>query len=157
MITNPSVRALRYNPYSMELTEEEYDLTKMRSIRRSAIDQAMKATHWGLVLGTLGRQGNEAILERLKDILKKKGIQYDVVLISELSDATVGEFVIGRGNGLIVVVGSYEEYWLLGSDCLSPSVDRLGLWIHNSPHYMLWGFCRSRRGWMDGAVPYGLV
>lgn len=73
----------------MELTEEEYDLTKMKSIRYEEIEKARKAQHWGLALGTLGRQGNEVILERMKTILKKKGIVYDVVLISELSDMTV--------------------------------------------------------------------
>ena len=86
---NPSVRTLRYNPYTMELTEEEYNLNKMRSIRSTEIEKAKIATHWGIVLGTLGRQGNEMILERLKTILKKKNIVYDVVLLSEISDATV--------------------------------------------------------------------
>lgn len=73
----------------MELTEEEYDLTKMMQIRSGEIAKAREAKHWGVALGTLGRQGNEAILERLKSIFKQKGIVYDVVLISELSDATV--------------------------------------------------------------------
>ena len=73
----------------MELTEEEYDLNKMRSIRGNEIEKAKKAVHWGIVLGTLGRQGNEMILERLKTILKKKNLVYDVVLLSEISDATV--------------------------------------------------------------------
>lgn len=86
---NTSVCTLRYNPYTMELTEEEYDLNKMRSIRGNEIEKAKKAVHWGIVLGTLGRQGNEMILERLKTILKKKNLVYDVVLLSEISDATV--------------------------------------------------------------------
>lgn len=42
----------------MELTEEEYDLTKMKAIRSSQIEEAKKAKKWGVVLGTLGRQGN---------------------------------------------------------------------------------------------------
>ena len=130
MIANPSVRALRYNPYSMELTEEEYDLSKMRSLRRNAIDRAMQAKHWGLVLGTLGRQGNEAILERLKGLLKQKGIQFDVVLISELSDATVGKTnvklktILERERIVInCVVGKNEEHRLLGPDCLPSLID----------------------------------
>ena len=47
----------------MELTEEEYDLTKMKALRSSQIEEAKKAKKWGIVLGTLGRQGNELILE----------------------------------------------------------------------------------------------
>ena len=74
----------------MELTEEEYDLTKMKAIRSSQIEEAKKAKKWGIVLGTLGRQGNELILERLQAIMKRKEVEYDILLISELSDAVVG-------------------------------------------------------------------
>ena len=73
----------------MELTEEEYDLTKMKAIRSSQIEEAKKAKKWGVVLGTLGRQGNEAILERLKTILKAREKEFVVVLLSELSDGVV--------------------------------------------------------------------
>lgn len=74
----------------MELTEEEYDLTKMKAMRSSQIEEAKKAKKWGIVLGTLGRQGNELILERLKEVMKRRGVEYDVLLLSELSDAVVG-------------------------------------------------------------------
>ena len=74
----------------MELTEEEYALTKMKAMRSSQIEEAKKAKKWGIVLGTLGRQGNELILERLKEVMKRRGVEYDVLLLSELSDAVVG-------------------------------------------------------------------
>ena len=74
----------------MELTEEEYDLTKMKAMRSSQIEESKKAKKWGIVLGTLGRQGNELILERLKEVMKRRGVEYDVLLLSELSDAVVG-------------------------------------------------------------------
>ena len=74
----------------LELTEEEYDLTKMKALRSSQIEEAKKAKKWGIVLGTLGRQGNELILERLKAVMKRRGVEYDVLLLSELSDAVVG-------------------------------------------------------------------
>lgn len=74
----------------MELTEEEYDLTKMKAMRSSQIEEAKKAKKWGIVLGTLGRQGNELILERLKEVMKRREVEYDVLLLSELSDAVVG-------------------------------------------------------------------
>lgn len=74
----------------MELTEEEYDLTKMKQIRYREIERARQSKHWGIALGTLGRQGNEVIMERLKEILKRKNLQYEIMLISELSDSTVG-------------------------------------------------------------------
>jgi len=76
MIANPSVPAFRYDPYSKKLTRERYNHREMRSARSDAVvaarksigDIAHKASAvgtsageppaWGVVLGTLGRQGN---------------------------------------------------------------------------------------------------
>jgi 2-(3-amino-3-carboxypropyl)histidine synthase len=76
MIANPSVPAFRYDPYSKKLTRERYDHKEMRAARSDAVTAARKSiddiTHrgsgvdpqageapsWGVVLGTLGRQGN---------------------------------------------------------------------------------------------------
>lgn len=44
---------------------------------------------WGLVLGTLGRQGNPKILEHLRKRLRSKGIPHVVFLVSELSPAKI--------------------------------------------------------------------
>jgi len=38
----------------------------MRAVRQRAVESARGARRWGLVLGTLGRQGNPAILNRLQ-------------------------------------------------------------------------------------------
>lgn len=38
----------------------------MKKIRKEAIDQASKAEKWGLILGTLGRQGNIKVMENLQ-------------------------------------------------------------------------------------------
>lgn len=72
MIANPTVPAFRYDPYSKKLTRERYDHVEMRDVRMDAVRRArMSITHyetggksaddqplWGVVLGTLGRQGN---------------------------------------------------------------------------------------------------
>lgn len=76
MIANPSVPAFRYDPYSKMLTRERYNHREMRSARSDAVVAARKsigdiaykadtsntsageAPAWGVVLGTLGRQGN---------------------------------------------------------------------------------------------------
>jgi 2-(3-amino-3-carboxypropyl)histidine synthase len=76
MIANPSVPAFRYDPYSKKLTRERYDHREMRTTRgdavttaRKSIDQISRGTSasddlegeppaWGVILGTLGRQGN---------------------------------------------------------------------------------------------------
>lgn len=76
MIANPSVPAFRYDPYSKTFTRERYDHREMRAARSDAVMAARKSigniAHkssavdtsagetpaWGVVLGTLGRQGN---------------------------------------------------------------------------------------------------
>jgi len=160
MISNPSLRALRYDPYSKTLTEEKYEIVKMKTLRREAIRSTRKvlgiANHgmnvssqmhpvlsvrpsatasssvddiansvlaypsskqpstsssqishsssnpsslstatitdnttappktMGIILGTLGRQGNPAILSRIRSLLHSRGIRTIIVLLSEI-------------------------------------------------------------------------
>ena len=66
MIANPIVPAFRYDPYSKKLTRERYDHGRMQMERRQAILTARENTNsdretqrlWGVILGTLGRQGS---------------------------------------------------------------------------------------------------
>ena len=136
MISNPSIRALRYDPYSKTLTEERYEIVKMKKLRREAImsvrqimgiaspsqrlhvirgtkidsssddiansvlnqqsahaPTSTQATSFesssgpitmGIILGTLGRQGNPAILSRIRTLLHSRGIRTIIVLLSEI-------------------------------------------------------------------------
>eukprot|EP00580_Thalassiosira_gravida_P019920 CAMPEP_0201659230 /NCGR_PEP_ID=MMETSP0494-20130426/2056_1 /ASSEMBLY_ACC=CAM_ASM_000839 /TAXON_ID=420259 /ORGANISM="Thalassiosira gravida, Strain GMp14c1" /LENGTH=611 /DNA_ID=CAMNT_0048136641 /DNA_START=44 /DNA_END=1879 /DNA_ORIENTATION=- len=138
MISNPSLRALRYDPYSKTLTEERYEIVKMKKLRRDAIlsvrknlgiappsrrmdivsgtvDPATESSDdiansvlqqqlsspvlslgsqppsdssppitMGIILGTLGRQGNPAILSRIRSLLHSRGIRSIIVLLSEI-------------------------------------------------------------------------
>lgn len=74
MIANPSIPAFRYDPYSKKLTREHYDHREMQTVRNNAVQAARKSITtfvrsteetkndppplWGVILGTLGRQGN---------------------------------------------------------------------------------------------------
>ena len=76
MIANPSVPAFRYDPYSKKFTRERYNHQEMQTLRDNAVQTARKsiaaltqksgdvqengsvAPLWGVILGTLGRQGN---------------------------------------------------------------------------------------------------
>ncbi len=58
MIHNPDIPAYRYDPYSRKLTHETYGHDEMQDLRRGAIKTAKSARKWGLILGSLGRQGN---------------------------------------------------------------------------------------------------
>lgn len=92
MIHNPDVSAFLYNPYAKTLTSESYDTVKMKSLRRDAITRAQKATRWGVILGTLGRQGSPAILRHVKTMLRKRRCGYFVILMSEIFPAKLKLF-----------------------------------------------------------------
>ncbi|PNW79266.1 hypothetical protein CHLRE_09g408500v5 [Chlamydomonas reinhardtii] len=85
MIANPSIPAYRYDPYARVFTRERYDHAGMRAVRRRAITAARGAAHWGVVLGTLGRQGNPAILATLQRLLAAAGRRATLLLMSEVS------------------------------------------------------------------------
>lgn len=79
----------------------------MMTNRSGAIEQAKKARHWGLILGTLGRQGSPKILDvrdamcalrvshraqHLEQLLKKNNIDYTIVLLSEVFPSKLQKF-----------------------------------------------------------------
>ncbi|KAG5269203.1 hypothetical protein AALO_G00199410 [Alosa alosa] len=84
MIANPDIPAYRYDPYSKVFSREYYDHQAMRAARLEAIDKARTAQRWGLILGTLGRQGNPKILEHLESKLEAHGRSFTRVLLSEI-------------------------------------------------------------------------
>ena len=53
----------RYDPYSKLFSREYYDTEKMHQIRQDAIAKAAGAKKFGLILGTLGRQGSPKIMQ----------------------------------------------------------------------------------------------
>jgi len=62
MIANPRIPAFRYDPYEKKFTREMYGHEEMREMRHEAIAKARKASKFGLILGTLGRQGSPSVL-----------------------------------------------------------------------------------------------
>jgi 2-(3-amino-3-carboxypropyl)histidine synthase len=85
MISNPDLPAFRYDPYDKKLTSEGYDHEKMKTIRKQgasfvvvvkhhkinfffslspiAVETARNAKVFGIVHGTLGRQGKVAFFD----------------------------------------------------------------------------------------------
>ena len=84
MIHNPTLPAYRYDPYSRRLTHEVYDHDTLLSDRSRALTQARKAKKWGLILGSLGRQGNAHTMTLIENHLKEKGITWVNLLLSEI-------------------------------------------------------------------------
>jgi 2-(3-amino-3-carboxypropyl)histidine synthase len=93
LISNPHIRLFyRYDPYGKSLTEESYDHAKMKSIRFKSIDSAKSAQVFGILLGTLGRQGNPGILNRIRERLKAHGKKSFTMLVSEITPAKLALF-----------------------------------------------------------------
>ncbi|CAK7210422.1 Diphthamide biosynthesis protein 1 [Sporothrix curviconia] len=84
MIHNPTVPAYRYDPYARKLTRETYGHAEMQDLRRSAIRTARTAQSWGLILGSLGRQGNPHTLSAIEARLRQRGIPFVTLLLSEI-------------------------------------------------------------------------
>ncbi|XP_054716079.1 2-(3-amino-3-carboxypropyl)histidine synthase subunit 1-like [Uloborus diversus] len=84
MIANPDLKFFRYNPYDKTITQEFYDYHKMTSIRKESIQHIATAEKFGLILGTLGRQGSPKVMENIMSILKKNKKKHIIVLLSEI-------------------------------------------------------------------------
>ncbi|KAF9008708.1 diphthamide synthesis protein [Cyathus striatus] len=111
MIANPTVPAFRYDPYSKKLTRERYNHQHMQNVRDNAVKTAQKSllplSHgklsersdsppplWGVILGTLGRQGSFKQLQAITRQLEasETPIPYIQILLSELSPAKLALF-----------------------------------------------------------------
>jgi len=92
MIANPKLKAYRYDPYNQKFTEEVYDHIDMLKSRKEAVDIARQSKSFGIILGTLGRQGSLRILNHLSELMKKKNLRYYTILLSEITSAKLDMF-----------------------------------------------------------------
>lgn len=84
MIANPKCKAYRYDPYEKKFTCEEYDHRAMQTIRYEQVKKAKAAKKFGVILGTLGRQGSPRVLNFLSKRLKLKNYETVTILLSEI-------------------------------------------------------------------------
>ncbi|CAG8703825.1 11731_t:CDS:2 [Racocetra fulgida] len=102
--------ALIYDPYSKKFTRERYDHADMYALRKHAIDLAKKAKKFGLILGTLGRQGSPKVMEvfknkdslnvaakfifeqYLEEKIRSRGLDYICILLSEIFPNKLEQF-----------------------------------------------------------------
>ncbi|CAG8800393.1 40215_t:CDS:2, partial [Gigaspora margarita] len=92
MIANPEVPSFRYDPYSKKFTRERYDHSDMYALRKHAINLAKKAKKFGLILGTLGRQGSPKVMEYLEEKIRSRGLDYICILLSEIFPDKLEQF-----------------------------------------------------------------
>ena len=92
MISNPSIPAYMYNPYDKKFTKESYDHSMMQTLRKEAISLAVQAKTYGVIFGTLGRQGSPDILNHLVAQLEEGGKKYVVIALSEITQEKLDAF-----------------------------------------------------------------
>nr|MBE5724762.1 putative diphthamide biosynthesis protein 1 [Cucujiformia] len=84
MIANPSIPAYKYDPYEKRFTKESYSHDEMRTIRKNSISKSSTASKFGVIMGTLGRQGNKRVVDHIVQSIKDNGKQPIVILLSEI-------------------------------------------------------------------------
>lgn len=92
MIHNPKLPAYRYDPYSRKITREGYNHEELYKLRGQAIRTAQKARKWGLILGTLGRQGNANTLQKIEEQCHQKSIDVVHLALSEIFPGKLAMF-----------------------------------------------------------------
>lgn len=90
----------------------------MATLRLAAIEAATTAETFGIILGTLGRQGNPAIVQRLQNVLRKAGRRHFVLLLSEITPAKLQLFATNTNAWVQVACPRLSVDWghLLGSN-----------------------------------------
>ncbi|KAG0181837.1 Diphthamide biosynthesis protein 1 [Apophysomyces sp. BC1021] len=92
MIHNPDIPAFQYDPYGKTFTRERYDHLEMHSLRKHAIHVGKTAKKYGLILGTLGRQGKPQIMDYLEKVIRDAGKDCVTVLLSEIFPGKLAQF-----------------------------------------------------------------
>lgn len=78
------LQGYRYDPYNKVMSLERYDHARMLQVRQEAVEIARSARVFGIILGTLGHQGNPRILQRLKEQFTRKKKCFVVFLMAEV-------------------------------------------------------------------------
>nr|NVI70969.1 putative diphthamide biosynthesis protein 1 [Cucujiformia] len=84
MIANPKINSYRYDPYKKEFTQEYYEHNLMNTIRKKCVDDSISSGKFGVIMGTLGRQGNSSVVEHLRKRLVDNNKKVAVILLSEI-------------------------------------------------------------------------
>lgn len=92
MIANPNIPAYKYDPYDKKFTTETYEHKLMQSNRRNQITIAQSASTFGLILGTLGRQGSTKVLKNLEKQIQNTEKKYVKILLSEIFPSKLALF-----------------------------------------------------------------
>nr|MBE5724769.1 putative diphthamide biosynthesis protein 1 [Cucujiformia] len=84
MIANPKLESYRYDPYKKEFTKEHYEHEWMNTIRKKSVDDSVNAKKFGIIIGTLGRQGNLSVVEYILKCIREMKKEAVLILLSEI-------------------------------------------------------------------------
>nr|NVI71073.1 putative diphthamide biosynthesis protein 1 [Cucujiformia] len=84
MIANPKLKAYKYDPYDKKFTSETYDHESMLQNRLASVTKAKTCENFGVILGTLGRQGSVKITDFFAKKLRENGKEFVTILLSEI-------------------------------------------------------------------------
>nr|MBE5724757.1 putative diphthamide biosynthesis protein 1 [Cucujiformia] len=84
MIANPKIAAYRYDPYEKEFTKEHYDNDHMNENRKKSVELCKNARVFGVIMGTLGRQGSPKVVSHIIQRLQENNKEVVVILLSEI-------------------------------------------------------------------------
>lgn len=64
----------------------------MHTLRKAEVEKAKSAKMFGIILGTLGRQGSTTILQEIEHLLQKNNREYFVLFLSEINPIKLLKF-----------------------------------------------------------------
>lgn len=93
MIRNPGLSFYKYCPFTRKLSQEFYDFPKMKEMRELEIARALRGRTFGVILGSLGRQGNRQIFRNVVERLESCG-RYRVykIVVDEINQTILDRF-----------------------------------------------------------------
>nr|MBE5724778.1 putative diphthamide biosynthesis protein 1 [Cucujiformia] len=84
MIANPKLQAYKYDPYEKVFTREYYKYDEMKITRYMSVEESKSARYMGVIMGTLGRQGNPNVVDHLRQRIVESGKKVVIILLSEI-------------------------------------------------------------------------
>ncbi|KAI4291528.1 2-(3-amino-3-carboxypropyl)histidine synthase [Pancytospora philotis] len=91
MIRNPSLNFYKYCPFTRKMSREFYKQAEMVQTRRAEIARAFAGRTFGVILGSLGRQGNRKIMANVIRRLEKNYQVYRIV-VDEINEQILDQF-----------------------------------------------------------------
>ncbi|KAK1350407.1 subunit Dph2 of diphthamide synthase [Hamiltosporidium tvaerminnensis] len=93
MISNPNLEFFKYCPFTRKMTQEYYGYEKFLEERKNSLKKALQGRTFGIILGTLGRQGNSVIHKNVSQKLKLLGYKIFNFLAPEISNNTLDSYI----------------------------------------------------------------